>query len=252
MALTQYSELYWLPDGTLAANMEAVVYDLATPTLAPLFQDLAGTIPIPNPTTTDGAGLLSFVIEEGSYWVHIDNETFQIDVGAAAQEATIADVNAAIAAYNADTTAVGRTRAAIRTSDLPRGDATVLDDTQLTLSVVAGGTYTVETFLDADGALSGDIQFGWSAPAGSVMTWTESGPSLGNTNNIASIKYNRLGVADLGTTGILPTGTSFTPSGRLTVGGTAGSLTFRWAQAANDATPTTLRTGSWIKLYRVS
>lgn len=81
MALAQYTDTFWYPDGTLAANIAVRVFPLNSNVFAPLFSNLAGTIPISNPTATNGAGVASFYAEIGEYWLHIDSETFRISVG---------------------------------------------------------------------------------------------------------------------------------------------------------------------------
>lgn len=89
MALVQYSRLYWFPNGAVAANTPAAVFPDNVNIFAPLYADAAGTVPLPNPLNTDGAGLLTFYAEEGPYWVHIDAETFHIDVGTSELRATL-------------------------------------------------------------------------------------------------------------------------------------------------------------------
>jgi hypothetical protein len=89
MALVLYSDLYWFPNGAIASNTPAAVFQHHSNTLIPLFADLAGTIPLPNPLNTDAFGNLTFFAEEGKYWVHIDTETFLIDVGLSEEEADL-------------------------------------------------------------------------------------------------------------------------------------------------------------------
>jgi hypothetical protein len=106
MALAQYSKLFWYPSGELATNVPARVFQHETNTLATLYADAGGTTPLANPASTSAAGRLEFWVEEGEYWVHIDSESFEIAVGASTEGATLADVTAAVAAHNADTTDV--------------------------------------------------------------------------------------------------------------------------------------------------
>lgn len=101
MALAQYSELFWFPSGALATDVPARVFQHATNTLAPLYADAGRTTPLANPVSTSAAGRLEFWVEEGSYWVHIDSEAFEIAVGAAAQAATQQDITDEVARADA-------------------------------------------------------------------------------------------------------------------------------------------------------
>jgi hypothetical protein len=90
VALQLYNRKYWFPTGTPSANVPARVFLYDDNVFADLFADQAGTIPISNPGhATDGAGFLTFWAEEGQYWVHIDAETFLIDVGLSEEQADL-------------------------------------------------------------------------------------------------------------------------------------------------------------------
>lgn len=81
MAIAQYTDKFWYPSGVLATGVLVRVFPLSSNILAPLFADLAGTIPLANPLTTDGTGSISFFIEAGEYWLHADSEAFQVSIG---------------------------------------------------------------------------------------------------------------------------------------------------------------------------
>jgi outer membrane murein-binding lipoprotein Lpp len=149
--------------------------------------------------------------------------------------------------------AEAETQAASKTADESVTSSTALhDDAHLFLAVDSGGWYAVESYLAVIGDPAADISLGWSAPAGSVLRWTECGPVAANSDNGTSVRLDLLDLATPATVGIIPGGTSVAPRGVLQVGGTAGTFRLRWAQSASSATPTTIKSGSWIKLTRIA
>jgi hypothetical protein len=89
VALALYSDTFWFPSGVVAANTPARVFPRESTTLAPLWADINGTIPLSNPLDTDGSGVLTFYATVGQYWVHIDSESFLIDVGLSQEQADL-------------------------------------------------------------------------------------------------------------------------------------------------------------------
>lgn len=128
MALVLYSDLYWFPDGSLATNLPARVFPLHSNVLAPLFTDITGGTPLPNPAMTDGAGMLTFWAEEGKYWVHIDTETFLIDAGMSEEDA---DLSTGVASGGSMTVNVGNPKAV----DIAPLVGYVVDNTSTTSAV---------------------------------------------------------------------------------------------------------------------
>lgn len=89
MALALYSDTFWFPTGVVAANTPARVFPRNSTALASLYADINGTIPLANPRNTDGSGILTFYAVVGQYWVHIDTESFLIDVGLSQEQADL-------------------------------------------------------------------------------------------------------------------------------------------------------------------
>jgi hypothetical protein len=73
-----FSQQFWYPDTTLSVNIPYQVFPNNVNVFAPLFADAAGTVPIPNPGLTDGAGFVTFYAAAGEYWLHLDTETFPV------------------------------------------------------------------------------------------------------------------------------------------------------------------------------
>lgn len=80
MPLAPYTETYWYPDESLAASVPYHVFPRFSNVHATLFADQAGTLPLPNPGLTSPAGVISFFVENGDYWLYIGGETFYVIV----------------------------------------------------------------------------------------------------------------------------------------------------------------------------
>lgn len=88
MALAQYTDTFWFPNGSPAVNIAVQVFPKNSSVPATLYTDATGTTQILAPTTS-GAGLLSFWAESGEYWVHLDTETFAVTVGMSQEQADL-------------------------------------------------------------------------------------------------------------------------------------------------------------------
>lgn len=151
---------------------------------------------------------------------------------------------------------VGRPRVVRKTADESVTSSTTLqDDDHLTLSVVANGVYAFDATLlfdCADAVNLGDFRMTFVGPAGSSGWWAPGGITLSSSDGSGGIRLTKY---DLGTAqgiGAVSGGSLAISSGYLAVGGTAGTLKLQWAQENASASPTFLRTGSWLRLHRIA
>jgi hypothetical protein len=99
-----------------------------------------------------------------------------------------------------------------------------------------------------------DIKVGWSGPAGATLLW-----NLGGLYNLATgasdVDYHGAqsisGTDVAGGAGAPTPPLIMRPSGLLTVGGTSGTLQFRWAANVTTANGVDTLAGSWMMLTRI-
>lgn len=80
--MSHFREQFWFPDETLAANLRADIFPRNSNIHASIFSDAGLTVPLANPTTTDGSGFLDFYVQEGTvagdvYWIFIRDLDFE-------------------------------------------------------------------------------------------------------------------------------------------------------------------------------
>jgi len=152
MAIAQYSDTFWYPNGTLAVGVAVRIFPLHSNILAPLFADAGGTIPLANPLMTSATGAISFYAEQGEYWLHADSEAFQIAVGltpvtpeaftALQNDVTVLESDMTTAQSDIDSL---QSDVLIAQSDITALELAALELRQVTLSsgVAAGGAISV-------------------------------------------------------------------------------------------------------------
>lgn len=132
--------------------------------------------------------------------------------------------------------------------------STLQDDDHLLLSVAANAIYRVETIIKyVSTSTTPGFQMAWSGPTGASLLWVPCGLGFGDTSSNDKID---MAARDITAASSLATpssaGNVALPTGILTVGGTAGTLKFRWAQVSGNATATTVKAGSLLQLTRLS
>jgi len=127
---------------------------------------------------------------------------------------------------------------------------TLQDDDHLFLSVAANTRYLVECFFAWTSPVAADFKFTFTTPVGVAGMWTALNPTLASA---VSAPYT--GSLSWGSTGTFE-GFNLDMfarvNGILVVGGTAGTLRLQWAQNTANASNTTVRQYSWLRLIKVS
>lgn len=128
---------------------------------------------------------------------------------------------------------------------------TLSADSELVIAVEANTSYLFEAYLEYSSATTPDAKFSITTPAGATWSIAPRGLTTGVAATSGSIETAPLttgGIA-LGGNGA-GTHLTATPSGQVTITGTAGNVTLTWAQNTANVSDTVLYAGSWMRLTR--
>lgn len=152
---------------------------------------------------------------------------------------------------------VGQLLVARKTANQSISNSTAqTDDTHLQLAVVANGVYIVDGMLiyGADPAV--DLKLGFTGPAGAAFDWAITGQDGTQTGTSSPVIID---VQALGSFAFILGGSTNNSkkmsgklNGLLTIGGTAGTFKYTWAQQSSSATATIMYANSYIRLHRVA
>lgn len=132
---------------------------------------------------------------------------------------------------------------------------TFVDDNDIvTPALPAGSVWEVEGLLAYDDSTAGDFKFQFASPAGTTFVWNSMGAGTGASTSPVNMGSSIGSASSLYALGGVGAGTQIPAviRGILTIGATAGVFKLQWAQNTADAATLTLRTGSYVKLNRVS
>jgi hypothetical protein len=161
-------------------------------------------------------------------------------------------------AGNLTVSGVGQSLFARKTGDTSRASSTTqVDDPHLTVSLSASATYILYAYLVYQAGTTGDINIGFTQPAGAAGSWQGTGMGRDVAASIGTGGWTvRMNANDVGTTQLRSYGGDTTNQAVQVMGivrtSSAGAFTVQWAQAALDATATILRADSWMQLVRVA
>lgn len=135
---------------------------------------------------------------------------------------------------------------------------TFQDDADFTVTLDAGKTYKIETYLSVSGATAGDIKITWVLTGGVAQLSARhcKGPSVGTADVTATTM--RDSVHNL-TTLTIAYGTDNTTNSSIfedflvetTTANASGTLTMQWAQNASSATATTISGSSYMVITEI-
>ena len=156
---------------------------------------------------------------------------------------------------NLSVTGIGRTVRARRTSDDSRTNNTVTADTQIVIPVVANAIYEIDGILFfTSGSQTPDVAIQFDGPASSAGLWQTVAPPTAATTDDSTVRTIATPFGSSRTYGLQTASQTFgfPISGMLETAGTAGNFTLSWAQSTTNATATTIKTYSWVRLSRVA
>lgn len=146
---------------------------------------------------------------------------------------------------------------AFRTTDAAAiNNSTVLvSDAVLVSALPTAGTFMWEAVFFYDSSQAGDFKVAYTWPAGAVATWGMTGLATAATATTGDGQFAVQTVSGTSTAvggAAVATRTICTTYGHIVMGGTAGNLQTQYAQQTADATPTTVRIGSRLLVWRVA
>lgn len=134
-------------------------------------------------------------------------------------------------------------------------NATPTPDPHLFIPVVANAVYEIDGILFATSASqTPDINIQLDGPAASAGTWHTIAPPTSATTDDSSVRTIATALGAARTYGLQTASQifGFPLSGMIETAGNAGNLTVSWAQSTANATATTVKIYSWIRLTRVA
>ncbi|MFD4740626.1 hypothetical protein ACFWNQ_25160 [Streptomyces virginiae] len=136
---------------------------------------------------------------------------------------------------------------------------TNVNDNHLFQSCAANAIFVVTGFLLYSAHQDADIKMGWTGPSGATFAWIAHASTQSQTGGIASsgivVDRQNIGASSFPLGGYGAENTTVmtaTLMGTLVTSSTAGALQLTWAQRVSNATGSIMRTGSWLRLERIS
>jgi len=137
--------------------------------------------------------------------------------------------------------------------------STYQDDDHMFMSVEANAQYMLEVFLRYNAPSNGvDLITAWSYPSGTTFAWSPLGQNAGQPPNRDDSTLQVISVTEGATAFVDLSGydggdaVAYLRGIFVRVGGTGGTVRFRWAQGGPSGSPTIIRAGSYLHARRVA
>lgn len=129
-------------------------------------------------------------------------------------------------------------------------------DDELFVPLLANSQYFIEFFIIYDTIQAADLTIKFTGPAGATFDWTHGGLGTSATTSVGTVSRNYRTLADSGSIGgpAVAAGTNaiIPGEGRAVTAGTAGNLTFQWAQNTTSVTGSIVRARSVMIAQRLT
>lgn len=130
----------------------------------------------------------------------------------------------------------------------------LIDSAGLYVPMETNAQYALDGYIGFQSNATARLRAGFTAPPGCTGTWGLAGPSGNNTtfNSYAAISYDSGVSAENYAFGPgSSTLMALQPHGYIETDGAAGVLRLRFGQTTADASTTTIKAGSWLRLTRL-
>lgn len=134
-------------------------------------------------------------------------------------------------------------------------DIVLSADPDLSIAVEADAVYEIDgVLLIASASQTPDILIQMEGPASSTGVWSAIGPPTSATTDDSTMRNIATAMSSSRSYGIQSTSGTFGLhiNGMLDTAGTAGNFFVSWCQSTSNATATTMKAYSWVRVKRIS
>jgi hypothetical protein len=142
----------------------------------------------------------------------------------------------------------GMTKRTVKGSTGSVANTTLINDGDFAWAAAANTDYTLWMWLLYDAGTTGDLKYTFTFPTGATCQWGHIAANTAMTMQAVAFSAPASGtVFSIGGNGAGQDLVALV-MGHFSIGATAGTVQFQWAESAADATPTRIKQGSFARL----